>query len=80
MEKVREIHITRPGWIGNERIDLHQPLKTEDFVLLGWVLDRTPAEAVTLEIDASIDEATLQEQIRLMREFLAKREASAKAR
>lgn len=82
LEKVREIHVTRPGWMGNtlrvqpscQRVDLHQPLEVDDFPLLAWVLERTHAEAVTLEIDASIIEAALYEQIGLMREFLDKRE------
>ena len=73
--KVREIHITRPGWHGDQRVDLHQPLQAEDFDLLAWVLERTPAEAVTIEVDASIDEAALESQIKLMRGFLEKRKS-----
>jgi len=73
LHKAREIHVTRPGWEGDQRVDLHQPLLPEDLPLLGWVLDHAPIEAVTVEIEESIDEATLFDQIALMRQFLKDR-------
>jgi len=73
LHKVREIHVTRPGWQGDQRVDLHQPLQADDFPLLGWVLDHTPAEAVTIEIESDIREDQLVEQIAMMRNFLRER-------
>lgn len=69
LDKVREVHFNRPGWQNGQRVDLHQPVCTDDLEWLGWVLDRTPAEAVTLEIE-EVDEPTLIAQIDRMREFL----------
>jgi uncharacterized protein (UPF0276 family) len=73
LHKAREVHVTRPGWQGDQRVDLHQPLLPEDLPLLGWVLDHAPIEAVTVEIEHTIDEATLADQIALMRQFLKDR-------
>lgn len=69
LHKVREIHVTRPGWQGNQRVDLHQPLESDDWPLLGWVLDRTPVEAVTLEVE-ELPAETLIAQVAILREFL----------
>jgi uncharacterized protein (UPF0276 family) len=74
LHKVREVHVTRPGWQGDQRVDLHQPLLPEDLPLLDWVLDHAPVEAVTVEIDHTIDEATLFDHIGLMRQFLNNRQ------
>ncbi len=73
LHKAREVHVTRPGWQGTQRVDLHQPLLPEDLPLLGWVLDHAPIEAVTIEIENSIGESTLFDQIALMRQFLKNR-------
>lgn len=69
LPKVREIHVTRPSWEGSQMVDLHSPLQTEDLDLLGWVLDHTPVEAVTIELDEA-PQATIIEQIDMMRLFL----------
>jgi uncharacterized protein (UPF0276 family) len=74
--KVREIHVTRPGWQGDQMVDLHQPLRPDDLDFLGWVLDNTPAEAVTLEVDHTIDRQTLQVQLDTMRNFLRARQTA----
>jgi uncharacterized protein (UPF0276 family) len=78
LHKVREVHLNRPGWEdlpggGKQRVDLHQPLEPEDLDLLGWVLDNTPAEAVTIEIE-EIPADGLIAQVAMMREFLDKRQ------
>jgi len=44
----------------------------DDLEWLGWLLDRCPAEAVTLEIE-EVDESTLIAQLDLMRQFLKDR-------
>ncbi len=72
LQKVREIHLTRPGWQGDQRVDLHQPIQADDLELLGWTLDRTPAPWVTLEV-GELEEAVLIDQLATLRRFLADR-------
>ncbi len=74
LDKVKEIHITRPGWMGEQMVDLHQPLQPDDLPLLGWTLDRTPCECVTIEIESDISEDELLHQVAMMREYLGKRQ------
>ena len=69
LDKVREVHTNHPGWQGDQRVDAHQPLQPEDLPYLSWVLDHTPAEAVTIEV-AQMDEPTVVAQVAMMREFL----------
>ena len=69
LQKIREVHITRPGWQGDQMVDLHQPLQADDFELLSWVLDRAPVEAVTIELDDT-DADTITNQINIMRRYL----------
>jgi uncharacterized protein (UPF0276 family) len=69
LHKVREVHTNRPGWEGDQRVDMHQPLQADDLPILDWVLNHTPTEAVTIEADA-MDEATILAQVEMMREFL----------
>src|SRR5262249_22963989 len=57
LNKIREVHITRPGWQGDQMVDLHQPLQADDFDLLGFLLDNAPIESVTIELDDT-DEQT----------------------
>lgn len=79
LDRIREIHVTESGWEGNQRVDLHGPIRRDQpevLELLGWVLDHAPVEAVTIELDDS-DEATFVEQVALMREFLGSRQVPA---
>ena len=69
LEKVREIHTNRPGWMGDQRVDRHHPLQEDDLPILGWVLDHTPAEAITIEVD-DMDEAIITAQLALVRKFV----------
>jgi uncharacterized protein (UPF0276 family) len=69
LHKVREIHITRPGWQKAQMVDLHQPLEADDLDLLAWVIERTPVEAVTLEVK-ELPALLLTEQLAMLREFL----------
>ena len=71
LDKVREIHFTRPGWQGKQMVDLHGPVEGDDFVWLAWVLERTPVEALTLEVEDMPAEKLLG-QIAIMRAFLRK--------
>jgi len=68
LAKAREIHFTRPGWQGDQRVDLHGAVEQDDLELLGWVLERTPTEAVTLEVD-ELPVEVLRAQLALMRGF-----------
>jgi uncharacterized protein (UPF0276 family) len=72
LAKIREIHFNRPGWQRGQRVDLHQPVCLDDLEWLGWLLDRCPAEAVTLEIE-EVDEPTLIAQLDRLRQFLKER-------
>lgn len=72
LAKIREVHFNRPGWQRGQRVDLHQPVCLDDLKWLSWLLDRCPAEAVTLEIE-EVDESTLIAQLDLMRQFLKDR-------
>lgn len=74
LNRVRELHVTRPGWEGSQMVDLHQPLQDDDFELIGWILDHTPAEAMTLELDFT-DAETVAEQVARGRAFLDARAA-----
>jgi uncharacterized protein (UPF0276 family) len=69
LNKVREVHTNRPGWEGNQRVDMHQPLQADDLPILDWVLDHTSAEAVTIEV-ATMDEPTILAQVEMMQQFL----------
>jgi hypothetical protein len=51
---------------------MHQPVQQDDLDVLDWVLDRTPAEVVTLETE-DMPRDMLCDQIELMRKFLARR-------
>ncbi len=76
LDRIREIHVTESGWEGDQRVDLHGPIQRDQpelLELLGWVLDHSPAEAVTVELDES-DEPTTLEQVALMRDFLGSRQ------
>ncbi|MBX3084144.1 MAG: DUF692 family protein [Anaerolineae bacterium] len=70
LQQCREIHITRPGWQNGQRVDLHSPIGQEELDLLGWVLERSATEAVTLEVEElPID--VLRAQLKMLREFLS---------
>ena len=69
LHKVREIHLSRPGFQRSEMIDLHQPIDRQELELLGWLLERTPVEAVTLEIE-EVPAMVLQRQLAMLKECL----------
>ena len=69
LHKIREVHIIRPGWQGDQMVDAHAPLQEDDFDLLSWVLDRAPVEAVTVELGDG-DADTVQRQLEMMRRYL----------
>jgi len=75
LHKVVKIHFTRPGWQGDQRVDLHQPVEADDIELLSWVLDRTPNPYVTLEC-GDMPESQMIEQLATLRKLLADRDAN----
>jgi len=72
LSRVREVHFTRPGWQGDQMVDLHQPVQADDLEILDWVLDHTPEPYVTLEVE-ELPEGTVTQQLALMRQFLKNR-------
>jgi uncharacterized protein (UPF0276 family) len=69
LHKAREVHVTRPGWQGDQMVDAHAPLQEDDLNLLGWVLDHAPVEAVSVELGEG-DADTVQRQLEMMRRYL----------
>ena len=55
LEKVRQIHLNRPGWREGRLVDSHQMLEDEDYALLEFILKRTQPWAVTLEYNQRED-------------------------
>lgn len=72
LDRVREVHIAHPKYDGDQMLDMHQPIDASDLDLLAWVLDHTPAEALTLEVVDNVTPAQLSEQARMMREVTSK--------
>ena len=64
-ERVRQIHINRPGWRDGRRVDSHEAMQTEDYALLETVLQRCRPWAITLEYNQ--DAARMKEQIQHLR-------------
>jgi uncharacterized protein (UPF0276 family) len=73
LRRVREIHINHPqidSALG-QMLDRHLPIQPTDMALLRWTLTHTPAvEAITLESE-SPDEATLLDEIALLRSVVS---------
>jgi len=68
LEKVRQIHLNRPGWRGNRLVDSHQKLEENDYALLESVLMDTHPWAVTLEYN--LDQDQIPGQIQRLRQIL----------
>jgi uncharacterized protein (UPF0276 family) len=66
LHNVREIHFTRPGRQDTQMVDFDGPMEGDDFVWLAWVLERTPTEAITQEVEDMPAEFLLR-QIAIMR-------------
>jgi uncharacterized protein (UPF0276 family) len=49
LEKIRQIHLNRPGWQDNRLVDAHLALETDDYNLFEIVLKHCQPWAVTLE-------------------------------
>ena len=72
LSRVVEIHVSAPSVLGNGRMmDVHDPLREEDYYLLGWLLERTTPQIVTLEFWK--EPQALHEQVMRLRKELAKK-------
>jgi uncharacterized protein (UPF0276 family) len=70
--RVVEIHVSAPSLMGNGRmVDIHDPLREEDYYLLGWLLERTTPQTVTLEYWK--EPRALHEQVMRLRNEIAKK-------
>lgn len=69
LNKVRQLHINRPGWQAGRLVDAHIDLEDEDYELLEWVLTKTNPLAITLEYNRAEDR--IVEQIRRLRSIIA---------
>jgi uncharacterized protein len=68
LERVRQIHINHPGWRAGRRVDSHEALEEEDYLLLQDVLGRCSPWSLTLEYNR--DEAGLLDQVEHLRSIL----------
>jgi len=70
LERVRQIHVNRPGWHNARLVDSHLELQEDDYVLLARVLEQTQPWAITLEYNR--DECIIVEQIERLRAITQK--------
>jgi len=70
LDKIRQIHLNRPGWRGGRMLDSHLALEANDYQLFDQVLQRCQPWAVTLEYNK--DHALIRSQIERLRDILSK--------
>jgi len=70
LDKVRQIHLNRPGWREGRLVDAHLALETEDYTLLEQILTNCHPWAVTLEYNQSHEK--ILDQISRLRSILQK--------
>lgn len=75
LEKVRQIHLNRPGWRNKRLIDAHLALAEEDYLLFEQILERCQPWAVTLEYQQDPDR--IQMQITRLRKEIDKHNSAA---
>ncbi len=68
LERVRQIHLNRPGWVEGRLVDSHLDLLAADYQLLTEVLQETAPWAITLEYNR--DPVKAVEQIEKLREMM----------
>jgi len=68
LEKVRQIHLNRPGWHENRMVDAHLALEEEDYALFASIFERTHPWAVTLEYNR--DESRIPGQTQRLRQII----------
>ncbi|PKN83986.1 MAG: hypothetical protein CVU46_15480 [Chloroflexi bacterium HGW-Chloroflexi-8] len=70
LEKVRQIHLNRPGWQELRLVDAHLALEEEDYALFESVFERTHPWAVTLEYNR--DKNRIAGQVQQLRQIMGK--------
>ncbi len=68
LEKVRQIHLNRPGMRDGRLVDAHLALEEEDYLLFEKILSRCQPWSVTLEYNH--DPENILSQITRLREIL----------
>jgi uncharacterized protein (UPF0276 family) len=69
LDRVRQIHLNRPGYRDGRLVDSHLDLLEADYNLLEEILQKTSPWAVTLEYNRDANKAV--DQIRRLREIVA---------
>jgi uncharacterized protein (UPF0276 family) len=69
LDKIRQIHLNRPGWRDDRLVDSHLALEEEDYQLFENILNRCQPWAVTLEYNK--DHALIRSQIDRLRQILS---------
>ena len=70
LEKIRQIHLNRPGWRDNRLVDAHLALETDDYNLFEMVLKHCQPWAVTLEYNH--ERNLIPPQISRIRDIISK--------
>ena len=68
LEKVRQIHLNRPGWREGRLVDAHLALEEDDYQIFEQILSRCQPWSVTLEYNH--DPENILSQIRQLRDIL----------
>lgn len=68
LEKVRQIHVNRPGWSNARLVDSHLDMLEKDYALLEWILTETQPWAITLEYNR--DESLISGQASRLRAII----------
>ena len=69
LDKIRQIHLNRPGWREGRMVDSHLALEDDDYQLFEQVLKRCQPWSVTLEYNK--DHALIRSQIERLRTILS---------
>ena len=60
MERVRQVHLNKPGWKNGRMMDTHQALTEEDYQLFAKILKMCQPWAVTLEYNLDPEKTLIQ--------------------
>jgi len=77
LNKIRQIHLNRPGWRDGRLVDSHMALQEEDYQLLEKLLEKCQPWAVTLEYNHDRD--LIPPQIEQLRKILDKYQHNSRA-
>lgn len=69
LDKIRQIHLNRPGWRDDRLVDSHLALEEEDYQLFENILSQSQPWAVTLEYNKDHD--LIRSQIERLHEILS---------